>query len=844
MNFKLLTVFLLFLFAASCAPKQAVKQEEPPAAPAEEQQLPEQKMETQEVKKPETPVEKKPEEQYVMLNFENADIGTVISTISEMLKINYILAPGVAGKITIQSQTKVPLSELFSTFQTILEFNGFTAIKDGSFYRIVPIDTAKQQPVRIESGKKPETPKDASFITQQIPLDYVKASDVANIVRNLMPRGTDIIVYEPSNMLIVTAPPSGIIKTMKLLEAIDIPASERDSVKTFVYNVENGEAKKLAEVLKGIYGKQKGGEAVKTTTPAVPQSPIRRPAPGAPTTAPAPAPRAGSTAFEGTAGTVEGDVVFDSYEDINVLIIKSTPRAYLSLLETIKKLDTQPRQVLIEVLIAEITLDNTTDMGLEWIALGHGEAFNHNFNIISGNVQSNPGGFFTPGTSTTDPVTGVVNTASNLGQLAPLVPGAGGLFANIIDPKKFDILIRAAASLGNVNVLASPHILALDNKEAKIEIAQEVPVASTISQPQSTTELTTSQIQFKSVGIILTVTPQISEKKQVTLKINQEASQVGNAVLIAGQAYTGFLTRKANTTAIVQDGHTLVIGGIIMERTEQSRSGIPLLSELPLLGYLFGTTTDKKSKTELIIMVTPHVVANPDEADMITEEFETKIKGLKRRIDEKGNRKLGEKDKVDQSDIHIHVTPDYTKIDADQKQAEEMKKQAVEQEKAKQAEGMKKQADEQAKIRQAEEMKKQAAEQEKFKQAERLKKQAAEQEKLKQAEGLKKQAAEQEKAKQAEELQRQAEKQEKIRQAEELRRQAEEMKKQAEEMKKQAEEVKKQATTQADIKFAEEMQKDAEDMRKQAEELQKQVEEMKKQAEELRKQAAEQEKIK
>ena len=214
-----------------------------------------------------------------MLNFENADIGTVISTISEMLKINYILAPGVAGKITIQSQTKVPLSELFSTFQTILEFNGFTAIKDGSFYRIVPIDTAKQQPVKVDAGKKPEMSKDASFITQQIPLDYVKANDVANIVRNLMPRGTDIIVYEPSNMLIVTAPPSGIIKTMKLLEAIDIPATERDSVKTFVYNVENGEAKKLAEVLKSIYGKQKSGEApVKTTSPTVPQSPVRRPA--------------------------------------------------------------------------------------------------------------------------------------------------------------------------------------------------------------------------------------------------------------------------------------------------------------------------------------------------------------------------------------------------------------------------------------------------------------------------------------------------------------------------------------------------------------------------------------
>jgi general secretion pathway protein D len=372
MKCKLLMVFLLFLFVASCAPKQAVKQEEQPPVPqpAEVAQLPdvEQKKEIKEEKTPAPGAEKKPEEQYVMLNFENADIGTVISTVSEMLKMNYILAPGVTGKITIQSQNKVPLSELFSTFQTILEFNGFTAIKDGSFYRIVPIDTAKQQPVQVDIGKKPEIPKDASFITQQIPLEYVKANDVANIVRNLMPRGTDIIVYEPSNMLIVTSSASGIVKTMKLLDAIDIPSSERDSVRTFVYNVENGEAKNLAGILKSLYGKQKGDiQAVKAVAPTT-QTPLRRPVPGAstPQTA-APVSQAGTATLEGVAGVIEGEVVIDAYEDINALIIKSTPRTYLTLLETIKKLDTQPKQVLIEVLIAEVTLDDRTDLGLEWI---------------------------------------------------------------------------------------------------------------------------------------------------------------------------------------------------------------------------------------------------------------------------------------------------------------------------------------------------------------------------------------------------------------------------------------------------------------------------------------------
>jgi general secretion pathway protein D len=218
MNNKILFVFIcLFFLLGSCAPKQEIKPvEAPPPQPVAEQPAP--PPETAAAKpQPEAPEETKEAEQYVMLNFVNADLNNVISTVGEMLKINYILAPGVTGKITIQSHNKIPLSKLFSTFQTILETNGFTAVKQGDFYLIVPIDTAKQQAVPVVQGKTPAVPKDSSFITQEIPITYVKASDVANIMRNLMPRGTDIVVYEPSNMLIVTATPPAMLKFIKIL---------------------------------------------------------------------------------------------------------------------------------------------------------------------------------------------------------------------------------------------------------------------------------------------------------------------------------------------------------------------------------------------------------------------------------------------------------------------------------------------------------------------------------------------------------------------------------------------------------------------------------------------------
>ena len=131
------------------------------------------------------------------------------------------------------------------------------------------------------------------------------------------------------------------------------------------------------------------------------------------------------------------------------------------------------------------------------------------------------------------------------------------------------------------------------------------------------------------------------------MKVSQEVSEIGDSVKIGGQDYQGFKTRKANTTAIVQDGHTLVIGGIISETGGQSRSGIPFLSSIPVLGYLFGVTTDSVIKRELILLITPHVVGDKEEADQLTEEYKNRIKDVRRRIEDR-------KKRLGQADIHMH----------------------------------------------------------------------------------------------------------------------------------------------------------------------------------------------
>ncbi len=627
---KNILVLILFVFILiSCAPKQVTTPYAPLKIPAHQAKdraiqlppvssLPDEisKKEVKKIRRVQEPVriENAEEQKYIILNFDNADVKTVISTISDLLGINYILSPNVSGRVTIQSYKKFPLKDLFSIFQSILEMNGLTAIKDGQLYKIVPIDTAKQATRNVETGKDVKMVIDSSFITQIVPLEYVRGQDAANILRGLMPRGANLIVYEPTNLLIVTARPPDLIKVMKVLEAIDVPPTDRENIRTFVYYVENGEAKKLAQKLKEIYEKKtpKSTRTIRRTTKTRRIVPTRT---KRITTRPVT-----TQVVSGTAGELSGEISITAYEDINAIIIKASPRDYLTILETLKKLDIPPKQVLIEVMIAEVTLDESMKFGLEWLVKG------------STDNTAGIGGYSTsPGNFATDNSSGKVIDF----KFSPVF--SSGAFVNIINPEKFNALLSMSASKGNLHVLASPTILAVDNKEATIEIGDDIPIATGLTQQPATgggatTLVSSGQIQYRTAGIILNVTPHISEKNKVTLKIKQEYSSSAGSELVAGQEFPKFIKRTAETTAIVQSGHTLVIGGLISENNSKSRTGIPVLSSLPLVGYLFGSTTDTYKRTELLLLVTPYVISNLNEADQITKEFQDRVKTVRKNL--------------------------------------------------------------------------------------------------------------------------------------------------------------------------------------------------------------------
>jgi general secretion pathway protein D len=599
----------------SCTPTvKEVKPLELPPLPVEYElvlpELPEEPEEGVEVKlqppgSPPVILEEDEDKKYIILNFENTDIRTIIDTFSEILGINYMLTPGISGTVTIQSYNKFPVDELYSIFQSVLEINGLTAVKEKSFYRIIPLDTARQQPLNIEKGREFSVRLDGSFVTQLIPLRYVNASEIANIFRNLMPRGTDLIVYEPANMLIVTALPPTLVKFMKLIGSLDVQETETEAIRTFVYHVENGEAKKLADILKSMYPPEK---AAPKAAPAIPTPARRR-------TTPTPQITEAAVALPG----VIGEITVNAYEDINALLIKCTPKTYMALLEVLDKIDVPVKQVVIEVLIAEITLTDSNDFGIQW--------------LLKGNSAT---GFTT--TSETASGFGIPPDQFEAPLFASLITGT-------INKSVANVFITALAGESRVNVLASPQILAMDNKEAEIKIGNEVPTATGLTQQPATggggtTLVSSGQIQYRTVGTILTVTPRITETGNVNMKLMVEQSGIGEDVTLGSGTFPSFTSRKATTSAVVSSGKTLFLGGLISENKRKTRSGIPGLSKIPILGLLFGTTSDSITKRELMVMVTPHVIGSQDDAEVITEDFQNRVRTIKKRLDRldrKGN---------------------------------------------------------------------------------------------------------------------------------------------------------------------------------------------------------------
>ena len=430
---------------------------------------------------------------------------------------------------------------------------------------------------------------------------------------------TPLIVPERrSNSLVVHARKSDMETIRRLLEKIDVDIYGGQRV--FIHFAENTKARDLATTLDAIYGRGDRGPAITGTQPQIRSftsisglsGPSALPLPP-PLTAPGPilgaapvvgaAPRTGPSGFPGVSG--EGappsvDIRFVADEVTNAVIVTTYPRLWKEIEETIKRLDKMPRQVLIDVLAAEVRLDDDMKLGVEWA-------------IRSGNfvITSSPSGLLPA-----KPPQSIIP----FGGLA--VPLGLNVFAFAAD--KVLAALNALSTENRVNVLSNPTIMTTENRKAVINVSTSVPIVTSQQVPVATGGITgnsiTQTVEYKDAGIILTVTPRIGEQGTVALDVKQEVNEVGanEPPPINSPRFT---KREAETSVVLLNNQTLVLGGLIQNRRTNIKIGVPFLNRIPILGYLFGSTEERVERTELILLITPRTVGTPLDANRVTDQM-------------------------------------------------------------------------------------------------------------------------------------------------------------------------------------------------------------------------------
>ncbi|MBM4443484.1 MAG: type II secretion system protein GspD, partial [Candidatus Rokubacteria bacterium] len=307
-------------------------------------------------------------------------------------------------------------------------------------------------------------------------------------------------------------------------------------------------------------------------------------------------------------GLVEGQVRFIADETTNAVIVTTFPRNWAEIEATIRQLDRMPRQVLIEVLVAEITLTDDFRFGVDWALRTPIRAAQQSINPDSPTITA-PSALIPPAVALALP--------------------AAGLTGMAFQSREFFAMLNTLASDNKVNVLSSPHVMTTENKKAVINVSdsipivtsQQVPIGGTTTQTaQNTTSVVgTQSVEYRDAGVILTVTPRIGEKGTVALDVKQEVNDIGNAEPPTGSRR--IIKREAETSVVLVNNQTLVLGGLIRERTAVEDRGIPLLKDIPLVGYLFGAKVRTVNKTELLIVITPRVIGTPLDAARVTEDM-------------------------------------------------------------------------------------------------------------------------------------------------------------------------------------------------------------------------------
>ena len=589
------------------------------------------------------------EEQFVSIDFNNVDINVFIKFMSELTSTNFVVDQRVKGKVTIISPSKISLKEAYRVFESVLEVHGYTTVKAGDIVKIVPSPDARSKNIKTLLREEAATPED-KVVTQLVPLKYANPLDIKRLFTPMVSKSSVILAYQPTNTMIITDVHSNIRRLLKILRQIDIPGIGQE---ISVIPIEYGDAGKMVSLLSTVFKptrKPSKGAPQKAVTMVADErtnlivllanevdtlrikqliAMIDKEAPRgkgkihvyyckhataeelAKVLQDVPSQEVGAPKGKKGAPIVAGKVRINADKATNSLIIMADQEDYKVLEDVIKKLDIPRSMVFIESLIMEVSMDKSLDIGIDWQAFGE-TSISGKETAIGGQFSSqgliDPGALAQGGLSV-----GLITEQTNI---------AGLLVSNIA------AIINAVKTDDEFRILSTPQILTTDNEEARITVGENRPY-----QTRSTTDTsggTFESFEYRDVGKILKITPHVTEGRLVRLKISLEVTNIDLAsTLTTSSTLPVTQKRTIDTTVIVQDSQTVVIGGLIDESENTNETKVPVLGDIPVLGWLFRDRSETSEKANLYIFLTPKVIKSPAEAMKVYQEKKGQMDTIK-----------------------------------------------------------------------------------------------------------------------------------------------------------------------------------------------------------------------
>ena len=593
---------------------------------------------------------------YITIDFDNVDIQVFVKFISELVGKNFVIDDKVKGKkVTIISPKKIAINEAYKVFESVLDVYGFTAVPAGDVIKIIPSQDAKEKNIETRLKEEAISPED-KIVTQIIALEYSNPDDMKKVLDPLVSKASIILSYPPTGMLVITDVLSNIKRLQEIVTALDVEgvgeeisylrlkfasaaevaksltalfqkqkgtiapvkivadertnalilsATENDTVKVrelismmdtgitkgdsllHVYRLQNANAEDLAKVLMNI-------------------------------------PKDAKAAGPPGKAVLSKDVSILADKATNTLIITAERADYIIIESVIKQLDVLRPMVYIEALIMEVSANKDFRLGVEWRGIQNYSdklptSFVSNAAAVgivgSGGSAAGTGGGQAGGYNII-PSAVSFPTGFAVGLLSGGITIGGVVFPTI------GAVLQTYQYDSDVSILATPQIMTLDNEEAEINVGKTVPYitrSDTSSVTSTTTAVYGTSYEYKDVSTVLKITPHINDDQFVRLKIDQQVTKL-DAASQAGTPTT--LKRAAKTTVVVKDNETVVIGGLIDESSGTSIYKVPLLGDIPLLGWLFKSLVTTREKTNLFVFITPHIIrTQADASDMFKKKI-------------------------------------------------------------------------------------------------------------------------------------------------------------------------------------------------------------------------------